>query len=150
MTEASCSNPVASSSASHADCDVGTGDDASAVDPTLRRASSMPEDQPSASQHSPISPRRQSCQTEDSTVSRSSSSGTAAERAKRFAMKGSSVENPSTTVSGCSSPSSSVSSHCSRNDMAECPSHIGEYYVDMRYTGWSKKLVSFLDHSVCI
>ena len=124
MTEMRCSERLTSDPDSHtpdADCDVAEASkDALTTDPALRRAVSLPDSPPSASQNSPTSPQSLSRQSKAAASSRSSDGGIVAERAKRFSEKSSSIGKTSATRSECTSPStSSVSSRCSRNDSVE-------------------------------
>jgi len=125
-----CGEQLDSDPVSHApdvDCDVSrVGEDPRTADAALRRASSLPEDPQSAS---PTSPPCTSRQAKGATGSRSSSGGIVVEKAKWFTEKGSSTGKTSATQSGCTSPSSSVSSRCSRNDSVESPSHSSKYHV---------------------
>jgi len=124
MTEMRCGKQLDSDPVSRApdvDCDVNrVGEDPRMADSVLRRASSLPEDPQSTS---PTSPQCTSRQTKGVTGSRSGSGGIVLEKAKMFSEKGSGMGKMSATQSGCTSPSSSISSRCSRTDSVESPSH---------------------------
>jgi len=97
------------------------GEDPRTADAALRRASSLPEDP--ASRDSSTSPLFASRPAKGATGARSGSGGIVVEKAKRLSEKGSSAGRTSAAKSGCTSPSSSVSSRCSRSDSVESPSH---------------------------
>jgi len=120
-----CSDQPASDPVSHqasVDCDTGSG--AHATDLALRRASSLPEDSPSAPQNSSTSPLSTSCQGKVTAGSRSGSGGIVAERVKRLS-EGANTGKTSTSPTGHTSPSS----RCSRSNSAESPSHGSEYCI---------------------
>jgi len=121
------SDPVSAHTAG-VDCDVAeSGEDVRALDPVLRRVSSLPEDTSSASQNSPVSlPLSPPHQPKTTAGSRLGGGGIVAERAKRFSEKGHSLEK--TSDAGRASPSSSSqSSRCSRDNSSDSLLHSGEY-----------------------
>ena len=122
-----CGDKLDNDPVSHApDVDCGAsrvGEDPRTADAALRRASSLPEDPLSASRDSSTSPLFPSRPAKGATGARSGSGGIVVEKAKRLSEKGSSAGKTSAAQSGCTSPSSSVSSRCSRSDSVESPSH---------------------------
>lgn len=128
------------SHASGVDCDVKrVGRDSDAA---LRRASSLPDDPVSASQASPTSPTLSPSRQSKAGSRSSADGGIVAERMKRFSEKAAGASRSSSTPTGCTSPTTSSSSRCSRNDSTESPSHSGQCYIDivckycvMQYTG---------------